>query len=284
MNKYTPHICVDYPPNNKFIFEEWFAQEYKGCNTDRELLPIFPTSFHVNNDYGGKRHELQEFCDTLDDSKRYFIICQYDDGCMVDWKGKDVLEFNMSKTNGVMLPLICMPHPYKFSGEKKYLVNFIGSRTHQIRNELEKFKGTEGWYISFEPHNIEDYCRIISESWFTLCPRGYGANSFRICEAFQYGSMPIVISDEFILPYGSFDDFCIYAYNTDIDSLQEIIKHIPEGTTDIFLNNYQEHYNRYYTYEGCFNQIIKSLEAEYHNRKQDGKIAYAFGTVAKPED
>lgn len=35
MNKFTPHINVEYLKNNTLIFEEWFAQNYKGCKTDR---------------------------------------------------------------------------------------------------------------------------------------------------------------------------------------------------------------------------------------------------------
>ncbi len=268
MNKFQPHIIPVYPPNNNLIFEEWFAENYAGCNTDRELLPIFPTSFHVNNGYGEKKHELQEFCDTLDESKKYFIICQYDDGCMVDWKGKDVLEFNMSKQNGVMLPLICQPHPYKFDGEKKYLASFIGSRTHPIRNELEKFKGKEGWYISFEPHDIEAYCRIISESYFVLCPRGYGSNSFRICESLQYDVTPVYISDEFIEPFDiPFFLYGVPVANKNIHKLEDWLN--PLNRHDEYIEtNKKIFYEKMFTYEGCFYQIIKSLETECDKRQR----------------
>lgn len=266
MSKFIEPIKVEYPPNNKKIFEEWFFENYTSCNTDRELLPIFPTSFHVNNGYGAKKEELQMYCDTLDEGKKYFIICQYDDGCMVDWKGKDVLEFNMSKNTGVTIPLLCMPHPYKFIEKKKYVANFIGSRTHPIRNELEKFKGLDEWYISFEPHNIEDYCRILSESIYTICPRGYGLNSFRISEGLQYNSIPIYISDEFVLPFSI--DFTKYGVLIPSENLFNGLK----LTTDRFLGyltheNLQDVYNAHYTYNGCFKNIINYLETEFDLRK-----------------
>ena len=68
MNKFRPHINPVYPPNNHLIFEEWFSMNYNGCNTDRRLLPVFFTSYWVNNDYGNDkeaRRELNDFLGTL---------------------------------------------------------------------------------------------------------------------------------------------------------------------------------------------------------------------------
>jgi len=282
MNKFQPHIIPVYPPNNHLIFEEWFWEHWdyiivngKGkLFTDRELLPFFPTSYWVNNDYANDlvaKKEAQDYIDSLPNDKKYFVICQYDDGCLIDWKGKDVLEFNMSKTIGVELPLLCMPHPYKFDTPKKYLASFVGSRTHPIRNELEKFKGNEGWYISFEPHNIQDYCRVISESIYTFCPRGYGSNSFRICESLQYDSIPVYISDEFIFPFGlDFNEYGVVIHSTNMDGLPLIVNRMVGAFNT---EKAKEIYKEYYTYEGCFNKIIKSLETEFNNRQQVGKDA-----------
>jgi hypothetical protein len=177
MNKFQPHIVPVYPPNNEIIFEEWFAENYKECSTDRELLPFFPTSYWVNNNYAQDRVAYEEavnYIDNLDKTKKYFVPCQYDDGCLIDFKNLrlDVLEFNMSKTNGVMIPLLCQPHPYKFKGGKKWYANFIGGRTHPIRELAERLRNKEGYYISFDSHSIEAYCKMLYESMFTLCFRG----------------------------------------------------------------------------------------------------------------
>jgi len=232
MNKFQPHIIPVYPPHNELIFEEWFDQNYSNCNTDRELLPVYFTSYWVNNDYGNNqqaRKELNDFLGTLDKSKKYFTIIQYDDGSMIDWRlfGLDVLEMNMSKTNGIMIPLICQPHPYQFKGGKKLLASFIGGRTHPIRNELEKFKNRDGWHISYDLHNIEPYCKMMYESIFTLCPRGYGINSFRICEAMQYGSIPVYISDDFVHPFDvKFEDYGVALNSRHIEFLAEELEKI----------------------------------------------------------
>lgn len=274
MSMFNPHIIPVYPPDNHLIFEEWFAQNYPGCNTDRELLPIFPTSFHVNNGYGAKAAELQEYCDTFPYDKRYFVICQYDDGCLVDWKGKDVLEFNMSKTNGVMIPLLCQPHPYSFKGPKKWLANFVGSKTHSIRESANELKNKDDYYISFEPHNIETYCRILHESIFTICYRGYGINSFRIAEALQYGSIPVYISDDYVHPYDlNFNDFGVLLNSRHVKMLDEKLSSMPPEEIIKKQDKLQETYNKYFTYESNLQHIINHLETEFDLRQQGRTVA-----------
>ncbi len=264
---FKPHINVDYPPNNKIIFEEWFAENYNGCKTDRHLMPFFPTSYFVNNGYNEDQQAnkaAQDYVDSLDPNKKWFVICQYDNGVIVDWKGKDVLEFNMSKQNGVMLPLLCQPHPYKFDTEKKWLANFVGSKTHPIRLSVESIRYSTDYSISFEPHDIEWYCRILHESIFTLCFRGYGANSFRIAEAMQFGSIPVYISDEFIIPFGiDFNEFGILITHENANRIDEVLKSVPYEDIISKQDKLKEVYEKYYTYQGCYDQIIKALEAEY---------------------
>ncbi len=269
-----PHINVAYPPNNEIIFEEWFREIYKGCTTDRELVPALFTGYWVNNDYGNNlaaRQGMQEFIDGLDRDKKWFTIIQYDDGALVDFKDLDVLQFNMSKQEGIMMPLICQPHPYKFIGPKKWFANFVGGKTHPIRETALSLKEKDGYFISFDHMNIEQYCRVLHESMFTLCYRGYGLNSFRIQEALQYGSIPVYISDKFIHPYSmNFDYFGVIIEAKDADKVDEILQSIPPEEVIKMQDRLQSVYESYYTYEANLNLIIESLENEYHTRQQSG--------------
>ncbi len=282
-------INVDYPKNNNPIFEKWVLKNYHNyeVNSDRVYLPIQWTAYYVNNNYGNDKAalgKLQDYLNRCDGSLKYWTCIQYDDAILNDVSHLDLLQFNMSKPYDIPIPLICQPHPYKFSSEKKYLVNFIGSRTHPIRNELEKFKGREGWYISYEPHSIEDYCRIMGESLFTICPRGYGLNSFRCCEGLQYDSIPIYLSDIHIEPFGlNFNEYGIKVNNS-----QEIDMFLSGEPDLVFIADKsiiaKKYYEKYYTYEGCLNQIIKSLEAEYNSRKEKREIAEIDERTGNTED
>lgn len=267
MNKFIQEINVAYPPGNKPIFEEWFAKNYSGCDTDRELMPFFPTSYFVNNGYNENEQAnkaAQDYIDGLNRSKKWFVICQYDNGVFVDWKGLDVLEFNMSKKIGVELPLICQPHPYKFDTPKKYFISFVGSMTHPIRERLKVFENREDCYISFQPHSIEDYCRILHESIFSLCPRGFGANSFRIQESVQYHAMPIYLSDEFIVRKDClFNEFGLLVHES--EKLVDAIANIGGQVIGKQLN-VRSAFDKYFSYESVYKYIISELGIEYRKR------------------
>jgi hypothetical protein len=261
--QFTPRINCVYPPNNIEEFEYWFYKSYDGDQTDREYLPILFCAYQVNNSYGedyAAMKALQDYVDTLPSDKKYFCVSQYDNGVGVDWKGKDVLEFNMSKTgeNKYPLPLIGQPHPYKFNSEKKYLANFVGNITHDIRNHAKTLQGMDGYYISFERHDPYEYCKIISESVFTLCYRGYGINSFRIAEALQYDSTPIYISDEFVEIHNvSFD---LFGHTFTDKSLDRISICLPYFSSVFTKEIRPKIYQEYFTYEGTKYKILKHLQ------------------------
>lgn len=262
-----PIINTIYPPENEVLFERWFTHHYLGDVSEREYLPIHFTAYQVNNCYGEDAvamKRLQDYVDTLPRNKKYFVLCQYDNGVGIDWKGKDVLEFNMSLNGENMypLPLLCQPHSFSFTGlPKLYIANFIGNRTHPIRNQLEQLQNKEGYYLSFNNHNIQDYCKVMYQSIFTLCPRGFGKNSFRIVEAMQYGSIPVYISDVFIHPHNI--DFNSYGFT--IAEGVDVFEYM-SGITPLQIYEKQEklklYYDKLYTYQANFDLIIEHLRNE----------------------
>ncbi len=267
-----PKICVQYPSSNETEFERWFFENYEGDITEREYLPIFFCGYQVNHDYGNDKQamqRLQDYVDSLPNDKKYHVISQYDNGVGVDWKGKDVLEFNMSKKGENMypLPLIGEPYPYIFTNpEKKYLANFVGGLTHPIREHAKSLMGKEGYYISFDRHDPYEYCKILSESVFTLCYRGYGINSFRIAEALQYGSLPIYISDDFIHPHKiRFNAYGVMIDEKDLQSAAvPIFNDLDKFSNDTLMRErfsiLPAIYEKYYTYEGTRNKILQHLQ------------------------
>lgn len=263
--EFKPKINTVYPPNNYFEFERWFGEVY-AKQLDREYLGIYWCAYQVNNGYGQDKvamDKLQSFIDNLPRDRKYFTISQYDDSVGVDFKDLDVLQFNMSKNIGITMPLMCEPHPYSFDGDKKYLANFIGSKTHPIRESAVSLIGKEGYYVSFDAHSIEDYCRVISESTFTLAYRGYGSNSFRVTESLQYGSIPVVITDDFINPFDlAFNAFGVLINSKDAHRIDEILSEITEPEIKFKQSNIYKTYLENYTYIGAFNRIIKILQDE----------------------
>lgn len=269
--QFRPHIKHAYPTDNDLIFEEWFYQNFTG-SSGRTYLPVFWTSYYVNHGYGKDKmaiHELQKFLNGLDKSKKYFTIVQYDDGILNEVRHLDIKVFGMSgHPIDYPLPLLCKPHRFSYGIVKDLTANFIGRVTHPIRSKmLSVIKHSREFYISEKIHSLQDYCRVIARSTFTLCPRGYGQTSFRILEALQYGSIPVYLSNEFILPHNiPFYTYGVQVKESEIGNIVEILKSI----SPIEIRNKQkaikEVYEKYFTYEGCRGVIIASLDTHQANR------------------
>lgn len=265
--EFQPRIHFRYPPDNSLIFEEWY---YKACRnhvSEREYLPIFWTSYYVNHQFGKNTaaiQKLQNFIDQLP-KKKYYTICQFDDGILNDLSGFDIEVFSMSG-GGITIPLISEPHRYKFDGGKKYLANFIGKITHPIRNKLiEAIPNNSNYYISTAHHKMDKYCKAISESLFTLCPRGYGKTSFRIQEAIQYGSIPVYISDEFVLPE-KFNQYGICL--SDVNKIDEYLSEYSFKEIMFAINLLPKIYQDYFTYDAVKNYIHKCLKNEKEEKEK----------------
>lgn len=269
-DRFRPHINTCYPPNNCLIFEEWFYRDfvndslpYKTFNWDIEYLPIFWTSFYVNHKYGKDQRamkDLQRFINSLDRSKKYFTVLQYDDGILNDVSRLDLKVFGSGnmKTD-FPIPLLTARHPYEFDVKRDIFANFVGSITHPIRSSMIPVIQRAGFYVD-QNMAIEDYCRILSSSVFTLAPRGYGVTSFRICEALQYGSIPVYISDQFLIPYNdNFEEYGVLIHASEVSRLHEILSQIPESEIRRKQEVGRKIYNEKFSFEGCKRVILENL-------------------------
>jgi len=93
-------------------------------------------------------------------------------------------------------------------GSKTILASFVGTltgrrylldKTIKLFSDIyyEPFNGN--WWSCKDPEikrvKKETYCTKMSESIFTLCPRGYGPSSQRLYDAMMLGSIPVLICD-----------------------------------------------------------------------------------------
>lgn len=251
-----------YPPSNMHEFERWFHDTLKPeeITGDRIYLPIFWTSYWLKNGYGLKlreRQTLQAFINSLDRNKKFFSICQYDDGPLVDFKDLDIKIFGMSGGRiDYPIPLLCQPHKFQFLGIKKDIFcSFVGSDTHPIRRALIKeFEGKPDCYVTMKKHSLEDYCKILARSVFSLCPRGYGKSSFRISESIQYKAIPLYVSDEFINPYNE----PLPILQVPSEELGRVYRKLYIGNVEL-LQTQIESSKHLFTYEGCKQKILENI-------------------------
>lgn len=96
--------------------------------------------------------------------------------------------------------------------QRDIFYNFIGGPTSPVRRAIwtvshptnAVVRQTVNYNHGNQPDrdNKEEYARILARSWFTLCPRGVGTSSYRIFEAMRFGSVPVILSDEWVPPDG----------------------------------------------------------------------------------
>lgn len=252
--QFQPVQRASYPAGN-YEYERWFFDHTPVIESERIYLPVFWTGYFTNSGYGldaVAKLNLQKFIDRLPRDRKYWTICQYDEGCLVDWKGLDVRVYGMSGGQiDYPLPLICTPAPVQHH-ERIYKFSFVGSITHPLRQEVVNvFGGRKDCYISTKKHNANEYNKVLAQSEFAICPRGYGQSSFRVMEALNQGAVPVYLSDVHLEPHNH--NFKIYGYP--FNSVSELVD-LEKG---LVFKSVQRTFEEYYTYEATQKLILKDL-------------------------
>ncbi|CAA0829182.1 Exostosin family protein [Striga hermonthica] len=76
-----------------------------------------------------------------------------------------------------------------------------------------------------------NYIQLMKSSRYCICPKGYEVNSPRIVEAIFYECVPVIISDNFVLPFFevmNWDAFSVIIAEKDIPNLKTILSSISE--------------------------------------------------------
>jgi len=265
----------EYPQNNKIIFEEyfynWFVENKPIIN--KIYLPIFWTNYYISKDYAQQDiSEVNRFLDTLDKDKDYFTIVQWDDGIVNPFEYKNIYVFGQGGGGAkrgyigdYSIPLICQPNPNIKIENKDIFASFVGAvhgRSNCRENLYNNLKNKND-YLFEAAIGYNAFSNIMSRSIFSLCPRGYGATSFRICEALQHGSIPVYISDKPWIPFNDmidFNDYGVIVNEKDIDHIDDILKSISKEEVDKKTNIGKEVYKQYYSYNGCAEKILIKLK------------------------
>lgn len=266
-------INITYPPYNNIIFEEYFYNKYiiSDIKTDRIYLPIFWTSLYVNRNFGkGDISDIQKFLNSLDRSKKYYTIVQYADNILNDLFDLDIIIFAMGgygryKDKCYVIPLICKQPLQIDNFDKTILASFIGviKGRHKIREKIRDILSKNKDYIISESIGYDEFRKTMGSSIFSLCPRGYGQTSFRICESLQVGSIPVYIYDEPLIPFETEFDFSkigILISEKDIDNIDEILSSKTEEDIQKYREFGSEIYKKYFEYDGCYESIIEVIK------------------------
>lgn len=171
---------------------------------------------------------LQEYLSILADQKinqeNNFTVCQHDAYNMLSSYFKHLkitkvftpLHDSDFKVNGIEFIPISFTNSFNFeSREKDILFSFVGCyTTHDMRRRMfNRIKGEniiyrETYHMDsgicktneFKKKETDEYKNVLERSRFSLCPRGSSPSSVRFWESMAAGSIPILISNNWVLP------------------------------------------------------------------------------------
>lgn len=178
---------------------------------------------------------------------------------------------------------IGLPHFTPFTPIKKavslenrhHLFCFHGaSYTHPTRKKILDYyddnpqfnlMDTGKWHFDKDPvsriDRQERYSSTLSNSLFSLCPRGTGPSTIRIWDSLALGSVPVIIADGLKMPLPNkvrWNDCCIFVPEADIESLPDLVP--PRTSADSMIKYGSEIYHQFFSKTNLHRTIISSLQ------------------------
>lgn len=126
----------------------------------------------------------------------------------------------------------------KPAAQRSILAFFAGQMHGRVRPILLQYWGGKDADMRIYgrlPHRISrrmNYVQHMKSSKYCICPMGYEVNSPRIVEAIYYECVPVIIADNFVLPFDDALDwstFSVVVPEKDVPKLKEILLEIPES-------------------------------------------------------
>lgn len=284
---------------NYSVAEAFLDAVIKGLNpqTDRIYIPILWSNSYHN--YRESRKDpvfravpdIQKFLDySLDPDKQYFTVTRCDEGIYEELP-PNVQVFGAGDNADIQLPLSSKLSSLP-PGEPKHLASFVGAKRSggprpcaglptfsdydpdgvgtRIRTKM--FKAFEGNITcrvvdrcGGNENRFRDFQQTANHSKYALAPRGYTPTSFRLYEAMALGSVPVYISDKFLLPYAErleWMEFCVICGEAQIPDLPARLANIPEEWRLTAVDRLAAIYPLYFSLNGVVRQITQYLETE----------------------
>jgi hypothetical protein len=264
-----------YPPYHtgkyleEYFYEFYITNKNEFDKTGYTLIPIFWTNVYITNI---NRELIQPYLNALPSGK-YFTVSQHDDA-VTETLPQNTLSFEAGgNKNGIPIPLICssLDKSLCAPAPKQLFCSFVGSVIHgSLREQLYRnlhqdkdfYFSPQNWTPSVESSRLNHFIDITKQSIFTLCPRGYGAQSFRIYETLQLNSIPVIIYDKDWFPFNdiiNWSEFSVLIPASEIHTIKERLSKISSEQQNEMLKNGKLVYEKYFTLNGACNQILNVL-------------------------
>ena len=280
-NLRVPADYPTYPPYHKGDYlEEYFYKFYKENKKDFDesgytYIPIFWTNVYLTGKNGDL---LQPYLNYLPKNKKYFTVSQHDDA-VKEKLPEGTISFEAGGNGGgIPIPLICSPIDKKIIKEvkKDIFCSFVGSISNNASSRVALyqtymndadfyFNKPRSWTAHVPKNNLNEFIDITQRSEFSLCPRGYGKQSFRLYEVLQLNSIPVFVYNGEWFPFDKFIDwneFSVIVQEDKINTLKDKLKKYSNEDKKRMLKKGKEIYNEYFTMAGMSKNILRYLKNE----------------------
>ena len=175
--------------------------------------------------------------------------------------------------------LVAWTRQLPFPEGDQFLFSFVGSsETHIVRKNLMRILAgsdsaclidasrsiTQAAFMAGDEEAIQwlrnQFINACSRSLFVLCPRGVGASSIRLFEVMSMGRAPVVISDNWIPPFGAnWDEFLIKIPEDDLAAIPTILLEKRPLAYELGAKA-REAWKRWYSPESHFQTLVEACE------------------------
>lgn len=221
---------------------------------------------------------------------RLVFVCQHIQVKQLDFRGATVFTPHAEVSD----PYVAIPHHAvqadelatsspKPMPERSYLASFRGAFwTHPCRQALAKhlrgnaflIQDTGAWHFQHAQQtqqiSASEYKSLLSNSKFTLCPRGTGPSSVRLWEAFAFGSIPVVIADSAELALSDildWDSFVLRVRESELSTLADRLGALSPAELTRMQEVGQAAYQTWFRKERLSSVIIEELTRRHESTR-----------------
>lgn len=181
-------------------------------------------------------------------------------------------------------PFVDLPH-----SQRDLLFSFVGNAgNHPVRRRIVELRHSRGvsadvaggaWGSGREAVTrfVAEYADVMSRSRFALCPRGLGTSSIRLFESMQSGTVPVIVSDDWVEPAGpDWSAFSVRIAEADVDRIPMVLESLEERSGEMG-GRARAAWEDWFSDEVSFHRVIEWCAEIVATRGHGGDPALARG-------
>jgi hypothetical protein len=159
----------------------------------------------------------------------------------------------------------------RVDAEPDLLFSFVGTRSHPCRAALLRIAHPDAYVEEVTQFMFWDedgprfqerrerFNRVLERSRFVLCPRGRGTSSFRLFETLAAGRVPVIMSDDWVMPIGpAWERFALRVAEDDVDGMVRAVEAADARWAEMAASA-RAAYDTYFAPERGFGHIADAL-------------------------